>query len=669
MILDAITLQNYGVYGGRQEIILTPEEEARPIILFGGLNGGGKTTFLDAVQLAFYGPKARLSNRGKLSYKDYLRGAIHRGSDPAEGAAIAIHFRRTVDGQTHSYRVRRSWREGSKGIEESIDVLRDGEPDPLLSEHWEEYIESYIPSGISHLFFFDAEQIKDLAEGQHAAELLGTAIHSLLGLDLVDRLETDLTVLERRKRAAGKSGPDAAPLRQAEAELARLDQLMEEATQNKARLKGESDQLTKQEKAARERFKLGGGEFFLKRDELEAERCRLAKAVAAEQHTLRELAAGAAPLLLVLPLLEQAENQARQESRIQHAQVLSQALEERDAQVLERLRQSSLPAVSLSALAQILESDRAERRQLTTEPLILHAEEGLAQELRHLRLTVLPDTARKIRQHLDALASLREALSRAETALARVPDHDAIATLQRDLTALQTQAQQKLAEFVAAEQLLQVLGRQQQTAKDALGRQLAADADHQISRDDESRILKHSAKVRATLEAFRVRVIRKHAARIERLMLDSFRQLLRKASLVGDLKIDPETFRIELTGGDGQPLPFDRLSAGERQLLATALLWGLARASGRPLPTIIDTPLGRLDSTHRKHLIERYFPVASHQVILLSTDEEIDEPSLHRLQKYVGRSYHLQFDEARRATVATPGYFWDDSFSFQLSKT
>jgi DNA sulfur modification protein DndD len=142
-------------------------------------------------------------------------------------------------------------------------------------------------------------------------------------------------------------------------------------------------------------------------------------------------------------------------------------------------------------------------------------------------------------------------------------------------------------------------------------------------------------------------------------MLEAFTQLLRKTSLVTALKIDPETFRIELTGGDGRPLPFDRLSAGERQLLATSLLWGLARASGRPLPTIIDTPLGRLDSSHRRHLIERYFPVASHQVILLSTDEEIDDDSLKRLRPHIGHTYHLQFDEALRSTAITEGYFWN----------
>ena len=62
MILDSIILENFGAYGGRQEAILTPEE-GKPIILFGGMNGGGKTTLLDAVQLAFYGPKARIDRK------------------------------------------------------------------------------------------------------------------------------------------------------------------------------------------------------------------------------------------------------------------------------------------------------------------------------------------------------------------------------------------------------------------------------------------------------------------------------------------------------------------------------------------------------------------------------------------------------------------------------
>jgi DNA sulfur modification protein DndD len=144
---------------------------------------------------------------------------------------------------------------------------------------------------------------------------------------------------------------------------------------------------------------------------------------------------------------------------------------------------------------------------------------------------------------------------------------------------------------------------------------------------------------------------------MEVLMLDAFRTLLRKSDLIHGLTIDPETFVVTLTGRNNQILPFDRLSAGERQLLATALLWGLARASGRPVPTVIDTPLGRLDSSHRRHLVERYFPMASHQVLLLSTDEEIVGASHRSLAPFVARHYLLAHDEALGHTHIEPGYF------------
>ena len=52
MILDSITLNNFGAYCGRQEAMLTPED-GKPIILFGGMNGGGKTTLLMQYSLFF----------------------------------------------------------------------------------------------------------------------------------------------------------------------------------------------------------------------------------------------------------------------------------------------------------------------------------------------------------------------------------------------------------------------------------------------------------------------------------------------------------------------------------------------------------------------------------------------------------------------------------------
>jgi DNA sulfur modification protein DndD len=245
MILDTMILENFGAYGGRQEANLTPEPN-KPIILFGGMNGGGKTTLLDAIQLAFYGPKARLSNRGR-SYRDYLRDSIHRGSDPGEGAGVTLRFRRLVEGETRHFELQRYWREGVKGIEETVRVLRDGKLDDVFTEHWDETIEAYLPSGIAHLFFFDGEQIKDLAEGGHAAEILGAAIHALLGVDLMDRLESDLKVFERRKKAEGLDAATAQALEQARAELQQIEQEQEQAAMQEGALVNQAGRLGKEQ--------------------------------------------------------------------------------------------------------------------------------------------------------------------------------------------------------------------------------------------------------------------------------------------------------------------------------------------------------------------------------------------------------------------------------------
>lgn len=659
MILDAIALKNFGIFGGRQEAVLAPADDRKPIVLFGGMNGGGKTTFLDAIQLALYGAKARCSGRGKLGYRDYLRDMIHRGADPTDGASIELRFRRAVDGDMHHYRLTRSWRQTAKGIEEHVEVTRDAEFDSLLSEHWDEYIESYIPSGIAHLFFFDAEQIKDLAEGEHAAEILGTAIHTLLGLDLVDRLDTDLIALARRKRAATQSAEEADKTRHAQEELDRLQSLLDQATQAQGTLGNETGRIAKDLASCEEKFRQEGGELYLLRADLEAERTRLGKELAAEEVSLRELAAGPAPLLLISGLLDETEKQARREAEARKSTVLVAALQDRDSDVVKLLKRNKVPAQHLDLIERLLQSDRADRAGAVAEPMILNGGDHLATELRHIRSTVLPEVKSTIEQKLEVVSSLQERLTRCDLEIARVPTEDAIAAIQRELTRLRKKQQEKQAEISAQEDKTRVLARQLEDAKRKFERELGHEVESQMDREHHARVLKHSARVRETLAKFRVAVIRKHAQRLERLILESFTHLLRKRALVTGLKIDPATFRIELTGGDGKPLPFERLSAGERQLLATSMLWGLAKASGRPLPTIIDTPLGRLDSSHRSHLLDRYFPVASHQVILLSTDEEVDESSLNRLKPHIGRSYTFAFDEQQHSTVIKPGYFWN----------
>jgi DNA sulfur modification protein DndD len=656
MILDTLIIENFGAYGGIQQAELTPEP-GRPVILFGGMNGGGKTTMLDAIQLVFYGARARISNRGKQPYKEYLRDSIHRGADLSEGASITLRFRRMMDGESHSFELCRSWRVGIKGVEETVRVRRDGLPDEMFTEHWDEVIDAYLPSGIAHLFFFDGEQIMELAEGGHAAEILGTAIHSLLGLDLVDRLESDLKVLERRKRSEGLGDEAVAELAIVRSELAQVDGEQEKAANDEGRLVNEAGRLAKEVTAAEDTFRAEGGDLYIQRNALEANLVMLKAKRSAAEASLRELVAGPLPLLLVEPQLEEVEQQVQHEREIRHAKTLVEALDERDQQVLSTLRDGGFPTASLKAIQQALAHDRNRRAGLASEPLLLDAPDGLAPHLRHLRAVVLPSAETLARKLVSELDAINEHVARVESDLERVPAADRIDAIQSALSAARAAHAEKASELQLLKMSKVVLAKRRADLEARLDRIGENQFDQMVTVDDRERILKHSAKVRGTLETFRGQVIKRHTSNMELLMLESFQKLLRKTELVKALSIDSSTFEASLTGRDGKTLPFDRLSAGERQLLATSMLWGLARASGRPIPTIIDTPLGRLDSEHRSHLIERYFPNASHQVLLLSTDEEISNDYLEALRPAITRSYLLDHDETKGSTSIKEGYF------------
>jgi DNA sulfur modification protein DndD len=152
---------------------------------------------------------------------------------------------------------------------------------------------------------------------------------------------------------------------------------------------------------------------------------------------------------------------------------------------------------------------------------------------------------------------------------------------------------------------------------------------------------------------------------LEREFVSSFERLARKEDIKLSARINPKSFSVEIIRDKNHLVDKNELSAGEKQIYAISILEALARTSGRKLPIIIDTPLGRLDSKHRNKLIRNYFPNASHQVIILSTDTEVDEDFYSELSKSISHAYRLDYDPATASTVAKEGYFWKNEPAFK----
>ena len=657
MIIDEIILSNFGVFGGRQCIALTPPSLEKPVILIGGLNGAGKTTLIDAIQLCLYGPFAQCSNRGSLSYQDYLRRCVH-GQVKDEETNIEFEFRYRVDGEERRYRVKRSWLILKNRVREQFSVLLNGTKDPVLTANWVNQVHEFLPSNIANLFLFDGEKIEGYVDEVYSADLIGSAIENLLGLDIVDQLSKDLETFERRKRSEQQDSGTQIEIEAAESELGVLNSQLEGLQKERA-----TDyvlKLTKKRRAlekAESQYRKLGGDLYDQRQSIEDRKHEAVRQVESGLDSLKETATGELPLMLVCKFLVSVAKQDKKEEDGRLARGIINTLEKRDAEFLERIHKMSLDKDVIENIKQIQFSDRESRKKQSHTRNYLNLSSEAQSRLHTLLDDSLNGAFRKAQSLITEQKQLELKLDQVNTEFDNIPAPDTLENILNQRESLINEIAEIEAELGVLDGSIGRLQRDIERKHLEYARLLNENAEGSIKNEEQNRIISHTSKVQGTLNRFRLMVIQRHLKRIEELVLQSYQQLLHKTSLVSRLTIEPERFQLTLYDKEGSQIQIPRLSAGERQLLGVALLWGLGKASGRPLPTAIDTPLGRLDTTHRSHLVEHYFPFASHQVLLLSTDEEITGEYLQKLNPWIGRKYQLIYDDKLGRTSITPGYF------------
>jgi DNA sulfur modification protein DndD len=662
MIFLELVLQNFGPYAGKQIINLNPqidEDNTRPIILLGGMNGGGKTTLIDAIRLALYGQRAQCSTRGNLSYSDFLTQCVNSKANPTEKTRIELVFEHIEEDKLIKYRVVRTWEKNPKDGKDHLGILGDDETWPIdsLVNIWDEYIENILPLGISNLFLFDGEQVKELAEQEIPPPIVVDAINGLLGLELADKLAIDLEILVNRKKREFADAKDLAKLEEIET---RLQEKQEEYKKNNLKLINLNIEVTELEKIheeALDRFVNEGGKIAAERSQLEQQREEKIKVANNLRESLREIAADVLPLALISPLLSQVQRQGEKELKTQQIQLAKDVLIARDERLLNWLKQLNLETNKLTNIQSFLAEDinNLYSNNLSTENTWLNADEeslSLVDNITY-RLKISQNTAQK---QLDELTNNEEDILTLDRQVQTAAAPEEYTKLQKAVKQTQTEFNKMKSQSEIMNQKLIELDAETKKLKQELNEYTVENLKYQNS----EHIINSAGKVQQTLKIFRERLTLKKLNKLEEEVKNCFLYLLHKSNLVHRIAIDSKTFGLSLYDLNGKPVPKHRLSAGEKQLLAIAFLWGLAKVSGRRLPIAIDTPLGRLDSSHRNNLVERYFPSASHQVILLSTDTEIAKKEYQTLQETeaIAREYLLQYNSNKRETTIKPGYFW-----------
>lgn len=644
MIIKKLRLHNFGVYAGDNEFIFKGE---KPVVLIGGMNGRGKTTFLEAILLALYGSNSfAYVESGTKSYLHYLRAFVNRSSAD-QTCSIELEFE-INNGVKENYIIKREWDAISKRIKEQISVLKDGVYNEFLTNNWPMFVENILPSALSSFFFFDGEKIAELAVDNTSVQLKNS-IRSMLGISVLDVLNNDIMRNLRKinkNKMDGKSADEIQQLREdKEMAVEAVEDIDEQIKKAKKKLIKDNEELEE----LHQNYTMQGGEVIEKRQNTMKKRASLVAELVNVQERLDALVSDILPLLLVNDLIMDIKLQATDEhmDSVMHEAVLQLDNMFQDfSLVYEGDRRASLDFLNF------VKNQTAENQVETIYEL---SDQALFQ-VNNLVESSLSNVWKETKLILNKKNKLEKQIEEIDSYLALDINERELQDIHKKI---------KFNEQIVIEDKI-IISQLEQKRSSANAKVLAITAEFNKNvetylssielKDSTDRMIKYSNMALNIIDRYRIELQRRKTDILAKTITECYLKLANKKDFIKKIVMDPESLNIVYLSEDGSEIPKDSLSAGEQQLMVISILWSLAICSKKKLPVIIDTPLSRLDSLHRTSLITTYFPNAGEQTIILSTDSEIDETYYQLMKENIGDEFTLKYNEKTKSTSIERGY-------------
>ena len=645
MVIKNLKLHNFGVYAGDNEFSFGGK---KPIVLIGGMNGRGKTTFLEAILLALYGQNSFAFTESEYkTYAQYLRSYVNRNSID-NLCWIELVFDICTGVETENYRIVREWEGFSKRINESITVYKDGEYSEFLTNNWNMFVENVLPSALSNLFFFDGEKIAELAVDT-SNEHLKKAIRSMLGISVLDVLKNDLLRNLKRINKDSNESEHAIIVNELREKRESLYDELAQLTARKEQIQQEIDSDNSKRDALIQMYSSRGGVAEEKRIETIQKKSDCVSELSQVNVRLIEYASNELPLSMVKDLLNDIKSHAEIENE---NLILKKAITQ-----LEALQKSYSAEKSLENDNSIdfVSFVRLFAYKQHIDQIYCLSNSSLYQ-LTMLTDNKLEDISFAVKEMIQNKSKLEKRIGELDSYLNLDIDNQELEKINEEIRELDSRIISRQIELKEVDNKTSVLESSIREATNAFNKALEiylSDAEHN---DEIARTSKYSEMILKAVDRYMVELQKKKADLLGATITDCYKKLASKKSLINTIVVDYETLDYKFYSDDNKLVPKDSLSAGEKQVTIISILWALAICSKQKLPVIIDTPLSRLDSNHRKTIIKKYFPHASQQTIILSTDSEVNKTYYQMMKDDVGDEYTLVYDEKTKSTSIKKGY-------------
>jgi len=671
MLLHSLTLENIRIFKGKNTLNFTPiltSDAHKPIILIGGKNGAGKTTLFESILLCLYGQNSPGNRMTTPKYEQYIKQMVPRNTkgEPDLISAIEVVFDFTHSGLRYTYGVRREWTL-TPTYNETLTIRRNGEIlSDLEIDQWQDLLNELIPPRFARLFLFDGEKIQNLVEDNAENIYLRDSFKSLLGLDLVDRLKADLKIYRNREIKELELGDIGKNLEEIESQIENIEKEKERIEQDRAQIQSRCDQVRGEIVQQEQTVAKEGGSFSRKREDLKTEKTKLDHDVLKTENEIRELCAGLFPFSITQKYCCALKKDLIEEDTLQ-SRIRSQEIIHSNIGELDNILQS--PAFWSDVMIPTNQKEKMREKLITLmhhhlatdedvkkKQIVHHLSQYESNQLLQWIDTATNSTPKKMQDLSEQLEKLTMQRQKVVERINRAPSDEVIAPYITKLNELN----QNFGKYSEQLQTFDESIHQLNTRLDGLKRQLEKQEEASQGIKGGSKRMELAQQVTSVLNEFAKELQRQKNTQLEDNILSCFNRLIRKDDYVRKILID-DKYHIALFDPDGHVIPKELLSAGEKEIFAVSLLWGLTLTSGRQLPFIVDTPLGRLDSEHRGNLVMDFFQNAGDQMIIFSTDTEIDKEYFRTLQPHIARAYHLDYSKKERHTSISPGYFWQEA--------
>lgn len=717
MIINSITLKNFRSYEDETTFVFSPNYD-KNIILIGGENGAGKSTLFEAIKLCMYGPTNYGYIGYNHNYLTKIKNNINDNAFKNEDVNAFISLDITFKDKTilKRYTLKRSWSYNNQKLSEDFMVYLDG--NELNTEdrlYFDKYLRSVLPPSLFNFFFFDGEELSDFFTSSSSNLSLKDSILQLFNYDTFDILKKQLTAYQRNQ---SKSNDKLKEIQTNYDNISLIVSVLEKDIEilnsSIANYEEELDNLKVKKLKIEEDFKNSGGLLEEEKKKLNNNIVTLENERININQNIKDFCNDIVPFLLVSHLLALVKDQ------IEDEELLNSYLSINDKLTGDLIRESITNYIELNendnvfnniANSIICNMFDIEKIENTTSILELSSEDknnvifkinSILDKENNLKTSII-NKFNRIHEINNEIKNLRKKLNSSVSEDILKNYIESMHLVVNEINKIEIKLSQCRSKLEAK---IQDLNNKEYHLNRAKNEYLSLLQDNNI--------LEISTNVIDYLNELLSILTKDKISLIEKNFLDIFSAIIRKEDYVNGISID-ENFNSTLYINKNYTvyeilniinnIGFDELSKkygskfiddlytiynvsnnndlliklnndialnvlklstkvnindfsnGEKQVYILCLIWAIIKSSGVEIPFIIDTPYARIDESHRNSLTNIYLPNISKQVIILSTNKEIDSNLYKTIKPHVCNEYLLIYNTKDRKTEVKKGYF------------